>query len=103
MPWPDNGEGRAPAAGPGPAPTATATNGNGESIPDPGDPRPIGELVAEWVGAKLAEVDGLVAESRSRVEAIPDQRTLWLLVGEVIVRLAVVEQELAELRKVARR
>jgi len=73
------------------------------TVPRAADPRPIGELVAEWVGAKLAEVDELVAEGRSRVEAIPDQRTLWLVVGEVIVRLAVVEQELAELRKAARR
>jgi len=82
------------------------TNPEGTAVtilPDQGDPRRVGELLGDWVGAKLAEVDGLVAEARSRVEAIPDQRTLWLLVGEVIVRLAVVEQELAELRKAARR
>jgi hypothetical protein len=72
-------------------------------LPDSGDPRPIGELVAEWVGAKLAEVDALVAEGRSRVEAIPDQRAVWRLVGELVMRLHVVEQEVAELRKAAGR
>jgi hypothetical protein len=72
-------------------------------LPDPGDARRIGEVVAAWLDVRMGEIDDLVAEARSRVEAIPDQRTLWLLVGEVIVRLAVVEQELAELRKAARR
>jgi hypothetical protein len=60
-------------------------------------------LLAAWVGAKLAEVEDLVAEARSRVEAIPDQRVLWSLVGEVIVLLRGLELEVAELRKAARR
>jgi cytochrome c-type biogenesis protein CcmH/NrfG len=51
----------------------------------------------------MAEVDDLVAEARARVAAVPDQRTLWLLAGEILVRLAAVEHELAELRKAARR
>jgi hypothetical protein len=78
-------------------PTSTAI------LPDQGDPQRIGELVASWVGAKVEEVDGLVAEARSRVESLPDLRTLWLLVGEILVRLAAVEHEVAELRKAARR
>jgi len=69
------------------------------SIPHDSDPTPVGELV----GAKLAEVDDLVAEARSRVEAIPDQRVLWSLVGEVIVLLRSLEFEVAELRKATRR
>jgi len=73
------------------------------SIPERSDPTPVGELVAAWVGAKLAEVDDLVAEGHSRVEAIPDQRVLWSLVGEVIVLLRSLELEVAELRKAARR
>jgi hypothetical protein len=73
------------------------------SIPHDSDPTPVGELVAAWVGAKLAEVDDLVDEARSRVEAIPDQRVLWSLVGEVIVLLRALELDVAELRKAVRR
>ena len=73
------------------------------SMPDRSDPIPVGELVAAWVGAKLDEVDDLVAEARTRVEAIPDQRVLWSLVGEVIVLLRGLELEVAELQKAARR
>jgi hypothetical protein len=50
----------------------------------------------------MGEVDDLVAEARSRAEAIPDLRSLWLLAGEILVRLAAVEHELAELRKARR-
>jgi hypothetical protein len=99
---PDNGEGRAPRQRPGPAPTTTATNGPA-MVPGRGDPTAVGELLAAWIGAKLAEVDDLVAEAHSRVEAIPDQRVLWSLVGEVIVLLRSLELEVAELRKAARR
>jgi hypothetical protein len=72
-------------------------------VPDRRDPTSVGELVAAWVGVKLAEVDDLVAEARSRVEAIPDQRVLWSLVGEVIVLLRTLELEVADLQKAARR
>jgi hypothetical protein len=99
---PDDGEGRAPRQRPGPASTTTATNGPA-IVPDRGDPTPVGELVAAWVGAKLAEVDDLVDEARSRVEAIPDQRVLWSLVGEVLVLLRGLELQVAELRKAVRR
>ena len=73
------------------------------SIPDRSDPTPVGELLAAWVGGKLDEIDDLVDEARSRVEAIPDQRVLWSLVGEIIVLLRSLELEVAELRKAARR
>jgi hypothetical protein len=72
-------------------------------VPDRRDPTSVGELVAAWVGVKLAEVDDLVAEARSRVEAIPDQRVLWSLVGEVIVLLRTLELEVADLQKATRR
>ena len=72
-------------------------------LPHDTDPTPVGELLAAWVGAKLAEVDDLVDEARSRVDAIPDQRVLFSLVGEVIVLLRALELEVAELRKTARR
>jgi hypothetical protein len=73
------------------------------SLPHDTDPTPVGELVAAWVSAKLAEVDDLVDEARSRVDAIPNQRVLWSLVGEVIVLLRALELEVAELRKAVRR
>ena len=96
---PGDGRGRGE---PGLTPSTTATNGP-MSLPDRGDPQAIGELLACWIGCKVEEVDSLVEQARSRLEAIPNIRTLWLIHGEVLVRLAAVEHELAELRKVARR
>jgi hypothetical protein len=95
---PDNGRGRGhhnPGLDIQPAPPASSTT---ESIADAGDPRRIGELLGDWLAIRMAEVDDLVAEARSRVAAIPDQRSLWLLAGEILVRLAAVEHELAELK-----
>jgi hypothetical protein len=72
-------------------------------LPDQGDPRRIGELLGDWLSIRMAEVDDLVDEARSRVDALPDQRVLWSLVGEVIVLLRALELEVAELRKAVRR
>jgi hypothetical protein len=47
----------------------------------------------------MAEVDALVDEGEAKVAAIPDQRHLWLLLGETLVRLHCVELELAELKR----
>jgi hypothetical protein len=69
------------------------------SLPHDTDPAPVGELLAAWVGAKLAEVDDLVDEARARVEALPDQRVMWSLVGEVIVLLRALELEVADLKR----
>jgi hypothetical protein len=101
MPGPPNGEGRAPRQRPGPA-TTTSTYGP-PILPDQGDPRRIGELLGDWLAIRMAEVDDLVDEARSRVEALPNQRVLWSLVGEVIVLLRCLELEVAELRKAVRR
>jgi hypothetical protein len=98
-----NGRGRGE---PGLTPTATngtATKDGAAILPDADDPRRIGELLGAWLNIRMGEVDDLVAEARARVAAIPDQRTLWLLAGEILVRLAAVEHELPELRKAARR
>lgn len=65
---------------------------------DGSDPRAIGELLATWIGIRMAEVDDLVDEARSRVDAIPDQRILWAMLGEALVRLGAVELEVAQLR-----
>jgi hypothetical protein len=72
------------------------------SIPHDTDSAPVGELVAAWVGAKLDEVDGLVDEARSRVDALPDQRVMWSLVGETLVLLRALELEVAELKAAKR-
>jgi hypothetical protein len=73
------------------------------SIPHDTDPAPVGELLAAWVGAKLAEVDDLVDEARAKTAAIPDQRQLWLLVGELVVRVHCLELAADQQRKAARR
>jgi hypothetical protein len=100
---PDNGRGRAPDELPGlKTQTNTATNGP-PIIADQGDPRRIGELLGDWLAIRMAEVDELVDEARSRVDAIPDQRKLWLLVGELVVRVHCLELAADQQRKAARR
>jgi hypothetical protein len=83
-----------------PAPTRTTTT---ESLPQEGDPRRIGELLGDWLAIRMDEVDALVGEAESKVAVLPDQRHLWLLLGETLVRLHCLELEVAELRKGARR
>lgn len=95
---PGNGEGRAPRQQPGPAPTTTATYG-AAILYDGGDPQRIGELLGDWLAIRMEEVDALVDEAESKVAAIPDQRHLWLLLGETLVRLHCLELELAELKR----
>jgi hypothetical protein len=72
-------------------------------LPDRGDPRRIGELLGDWLAIQIDRVDALVEEGEAKVAAIPDQRHLWLLLGETLVRLHCLELEVAELRKGARR
>ena len=55
-------------------------------------------MLQVWIGIKLAEVDDLVDDARQKAAAIPDQRQLWLLFGEALVRLHAVELEVAGLR-----
>jgi hypothetical protein len=59
----------------------------------------VGELLQAWVGIRMEEVDDLVDEARSRVDALPDQRVMWSLVGEVIVLLRALELEVADLKR----
>jgi hypothetical protein len=47
----------------------------------------------------MAEVDDLVDEARDRAAAIPDQKTLWLLFGEALVRLHCLELAVDELKR----
>jgi hypothetical protein len=71
-------------------------------LPHDTDPSPVGELLAAWVGAKLAEVDDLVTEGEAKVASLPDLRDVWALFGELLIRVMAVEREVAEL-KAARR
>jgi hypothetical protein len=64
-----------------------------------GDPREVGDLLATWVGVKLEEVDALTEEARAKAAAIPDQRVLWSLYGELLLQLRSLELQVAELRK----
>ena len=72
-------------------------------LPDQDDPRRIGELLGCWLAIRMDEVDALVDEAEAKVAVLPDQRHLWLLLGETLVRLHCLELEVAELRKGARR
>ena len=99
---PDNGEGRG-SPNPGltpeqqmtPAPTRTTT---APSLPHEVDPRRLGELWNLWLGIQLDTIDSLTADAAAKVDAIPDLHRLWLLFGEVLVRLHCVELEVAELK-----
>jgi hypothetical protein len=68
-------------------------------LPDADDPRRIGELLGDWLAIRMEEVDALVDEGESKVAAIPDQRRLWLLLGETLVRLHCLELEVADLKR----
>ena len=68
-------------------------------LPDQGDPRRIGELLSCWLTIRMDEVDALVDEAESKVAVLPDQRHLWLLLGETLVRLHCLELEVADLKR----
>jgi hypothetical protein len=76
----------------------TATNGT-DSIADRADPRRVGELMGDWLAIRMAEVDTLVGEARARVDALPDQRVLWSLFGELLLTVRALEHEVAELKR----
>jgi hypothetical protein len=68
-----------------------------------GDPREVGELLATWVGIKLEEVDALVDQARDKIAGIPDQRVMWEMFGELLLRIYDLEHQVADLRKAAGR
>jgi hypothetical protein len=63
------------------------------------DPRDVGELFNAWLLVKMGEVDDLVAEAKDKVAAIPSWRLLVDLVGELVIRQAALEREVAELKE----
>jgi hypothetical protein len=91
---------------------APLTHGQaGPADPTPrGDPREVGELLATWVGVKLDEIDDLTDEAHRKVAALPEQRVLWELVGELVIELRMLDhqvtalkQQVAALQKAVRR
>jgi hypothetical protein len=98
---PDKERSRPPGRKGGPD-TNTATNGP-TIIDDRADPRRVGELLGDWLAIRMGEVDDLVAEARERVDALPDQRVLWSLFGELLLQVRCLEREVAELKKAIRR
>jgi hypothetical protein len=93
---PDNKQDGTPATE---GPPQVVPPGTVAILPDQGDPRRIGELLGDWLAIRMAEVDDLVDEARSRVDAIPDQRVLFSLVGELVVLLRALELEVADLKR----
>jgi hypothetical protein len=60
--------------------------------------RHAGELLQAWVGIQMDAVDELVAEAKVKLAAIPSQQVLWQVVGEMVIRLAALEHDVADLR-----
>lgn len=97
---PDNGQGRGspnPGLDTRMTPPPSRTTG-AVIVPDAGDPRRIGELLADWLGIQIDTVDSLTAEAAAKVATIPDRHTLLVLLGEIIVRLGALEHDVADLK-----
>lgn len=73
------------------------------SIPDEADPGRIGDLLTTWVGIQMDTIDAMVADAQAKVDAIPDYRTLMLLIGELTVRAAWLEAEVQQLKAAVNR
>lgn len=58
----------------------------------------VGDLLTTWVGIQMDTIDSLVADAQAKADAIPDLHRLWLLLGEVLVRLHCVELAIDELQ-----
>jgi hypothetical protein len=58
----------------------------------------VGELLTTWVGIQMDTVDAMVADAQAKVDAIPDYRTLMLLIGELTVRTVWLETEIQRLK-----
>jgi hypothetical protein len=95
---PDN-ERSGPATGPLRDVAAAKEANTTRIVPETADPRRIGELLGDWLAIRMDEVDDLVGEARARAGAIPDQKALWLLFGEALVRLHCLELAVDELKR----
>jgi hypothetical protein len=68
----------------------------------PADPhdaaRHAGELLQDWVGVVMDQVDELVAEAKVKLSTLPSQQVLWECFGEWLLRLTALERDVADLR-----
>jgi uncharacterized small protein (DUF1192 family) len=83
-----------------PTPNTTLTQKVPTSVTDPANSVAcdVGDLLASWVEIQMDTVDAMVADAQAKVDALPDYRTLMMLVGELTVRSAWLESEVASLR-----
>jgi hypothetical protein len=57
------------------------------------------ELLGTWTSIQMDAVDAAVATAQAKAAAIPDQRVLWEVVGELMIRVYCLEAEVAQLKK----
>jgi hypothetical protein len=57
-----------------------------------------GDLLTTWVGIQMDTIDAMVADAQAKVDAIPEYRTLMLLIGELTVRAVWLETEVQHLK-----
>jgi hypothetical protein len=67
------------------------------------DPREVArhalELLGAWTSIQMDAVDEAVAEAQAKAAAIPNQRVLWEMFGELLLRVYCLEAEVAQLKK----
>jgi hypothetical protein len=69
-----------------------------EMVPEGADPQRVGDLLTTWVGIVMDTVDAMVADAQAKVDALPEYRTLMLLIGELTVRMVWLETEVERLK-----
>jgi hypothetical protein len=63
----------------------------------------VGDLLTTWVGIVMDTVDAMVADAQAKVDALPEYRTLMLLIGELTVRAVWLETEVQQLKATVNR
>jgi hypothetical protein len=63
----------------------------------------VGDLLTTWVGIQMDTVDAMVADGQAKVDALPEYRTLMLLIGELTVRAVWLETEIQQLKATVNR
>jgi hypothetical protein len=58
----------------------------------------VGDLLTTWVGIQMDRIDDMVASATAKVDALPDYRTLMMLIGELTVQQAWLESEVRRLK-----
>jgi hypothetical protein len=98
----DNG-GRSTAQRPGrnavtSTPPPSEAKGIVAGCSDVGDPSRIGQLLGDWLGLRMEQIDALVDEAEAKIASIPDVRTLRQMIGEWVVETYWLQAQLTELK-----